>query len=162
MDNDDWRQKIAQWAASMGVTPGQETQPKADGAKVVYRPLTVADPRTNQENHLRAVYKAAGHSQEDAERFTHAAMSTVTDEFLVESFKQAGRDIAAKRAAEAEKAAADLEAKKAAAKIKRDHQDRLDREKAATAVALEEVEHTKKLLRSSQDQIEGLMKAQGH
>jgi hypothetical protein len=56
---------------------------------------------------------------------------------------------------------AEENAKKAALKVKRDHQDRLDREKDATEEALEEVEHTKKLLRSSQDQIEGLMKAQG-
>jgi hypothetical protein len=87
--------------------------------------------------------------------------TTYTDEVLFHQFQQMAAE---KRAMDEaywnEYWAADA-AKKAAAKVKRDHQDRLASEKAATEEALEEVEHTKKLLRSSQDQIEGLMKAQG-
>jgi len=56
---------------------------------------------------------------------------------------------------------ADEASKKVTAKLKRENSDRLAAANARAVEAEEEVSHTKKLLRSSQDQIEGLMRAQG-
>jgi hypothetical protein len=125
---------------------------------------TIDDLRQAWTDDTRAKLKAQGCPPDQLELHTKAHMDTVTDEAMIIAWQQAGRDIAARKAAEAEKAtlyAADLERTKAAAKVTRDHQDRLAHEQDKTAEAEEEVTRTKALLRSSQGQIQGLMKAQG-
>jgi hypothetical protein len=52
-------------------------------------------------------------------------------------------------------------AKKAAAKVTRANENKLATERAKVTEMEERAEHAESLLRSSQDQIEGLMKAQG-
>jgi hypothetical protein len=94
------------------------------------------------------------------ERLTSAHMETVTDEALIESWKQAGRDIKARKAAEAAEWAKVEAAKKAAAKVKRDHEDRLAHEKAATAEAIEEAEVWEKRAKTLEGQFSALMTAQ--
>ena len=101
-----------------------------------------------------------GHGFTDRDIEAHVA-ETHSDEAIAEHARQWRAQQKAKQDALAAQYAADLEHKKAAATVKRDHDDRLAAERAKTAEAEEEVAHTKKLLRSSQDQIEGLMKAQG-
>jgi hypothetical protein len=104
----------------------QRSARKAESDAFVFKPITVDDLRHSQEDHTRNLYTAAGHPPHEVEALTSAHMSTVTDEALTLAWQQAGRDIAARKVAEAEKAAqyaADLAAQKAAAKIKRDHQE---------------------------------------
>jgi hypothetical protein len=86
--------------------------------------------------------------------------TTYTDEVLAAQFRQMAAEKRAKEAQEAAQWAKDLEAKKAAAKVKRDHQDRLDREKAATAEAEEEAATWKKRANTLEYQFGKLMQRQ--
>jgi hypothetical protein len=87
--------------------------------------------------------------------------NTITDEFLFQDFNRMAAEKRAKEALDAAEWARVDAARKAAAKIKRDHQDHLDREKAATAVALEEAEVWEKRSRTLKGQLSALTKRQG-
>jgi hypothetical protein len=82
----------------------------------------------------RAKLKAQGCPDGDLERLTSAHMSTISDEYLNAAWQQAGRDIAARKAAEdlmyAEQHAQDLAAQKAT----KAHQNRLAVAHRATEV----------------------------
>jgi hypothetical protein len=86
--------------------------------------------------------------------------ANITDEFLFQDFERMAAEKRAKEAAEAAQWAKDQEAKKANAKVKRDHEDRLAREKAATAEAIEEAEVWEKRAKTLEGQFSALMTAQ--
>jgi hypothetical protein len=86
--------------------------------------------------------------------------TTYTDEVLAAQFRQMAAEKRAKDLAHAEQWAKDLEAKKAAAKVTRAHQDRLDREKAATVEALEALERSEWKAKGLEAQIDGLLTGQ--
>jgi hypothetical protein len=78
----------------------------------------------------RAKLKAQGCPDGDLERLTGAYMSTISDEYLIAAWQQAGRDIKAKQDAASEQYAQDL----AAQKSTKAYQDKLAAAHLATEV----------------------------
>jgi hypothetical protein len=167
---DDWQLKVAQWAASMGATPQnskpkltqreRSAQHKAESEKVVYQPMTVERLRSNTEKHTRALYTAAGHSPEDVETLTSEHMATVTDDALILSWQQAGREIAAKKAEQGRQAQADLDARKAAAKVMAGYNAKLATERAQTVAERERAEHAEGQVKTLEAQVRCLFNGQ--
>jgi hypothetical protein len=177
MDNDtNSDNSFAELADSMGLTVEEAraltpkltleergARSKAESAKVGFVPMTVDRLRSNLEEHTRGLYKAVGHAPEDVARLTATHMDTVTDEALIQSWQQAGQDIQAAKNEQVRQAVADEERKKAAARIKRDQEDKLTAAAAKVAEAEESASKWQKRSRSLESQIEGLFKAQrGH
>lgn len=86
---------------------------------------TLTDLRRLWTDDTRAKLRLQGCPQADIERLTSIHMSTVTDEALAAAWRQAGWDIAAKKAAEAAKVNAQYTADLATQRATRVHQDRL-------------------------------------
>jgi hypothetical protein len=84
----------------------------------------------------------------------------ISDEDIVKSWQEAGRELAEKQAEQARQAQADHDAKVAAAKTKRDHQDKLAREKAKLEEQIEETEKWEKRSETLEGQLSALMKRQ--
>jgi hypothetical protein len=87
--------------------------------------------------------------------------NTYTDEVLFQDFNRIAAEKRAKEAAYWNEYYAADAAKKAQAKIKRDHQDHLDREKAKLAEQIEEAETWEKRAETLEGQLSALMKRQG-
>jgi hypothetical protein len=139
----------------------RSAQRRADADAKAYRPLTVDDLRRANEQHARAIYTAAGHSPGEADRLTASHMETLTDDVLVQSWQQAGRDLAAKQAAQAAQWAADQRQKAATAKVSRTHTAKLA---AANKVAMtyqERAEAAERKTKGLEAQLDGLWKGQG-
>jgi hypothetical protein len=146
---------------AMRVKAVEKAQQEAAEKAKVYRVPTNDELRQQQEKNVRESLDRhhPGHDCTEEEIKAHVAV-THSDEAIAENKRQWHAQKRAEQSRYAEQLALEENAKKAAAKVKRAHEDRLDREKAATAAAEEDAERYKKQRDGYEAQVIGLLK--GH
>jgi hypothetical protein len=126
--------------------------------------MTIDDLRRTWTQDTRAKLKAQGCPDGELERQTKDHMDTISDEYLVAAWQQAGRDITARKAAEAEKALADhqaAEVAKKAAAVTRRHTSELAEANKVAMTYQERAEAAERKAQGLEAQLDGLWKGQG-